>query len=69
MAKTAKPRMKGQDVDSYALFAEYFRLRPDVGFGKMLLDVALHARDPFKPSRTASPSVCENRQCRSCGIS
>ena len=49
MAKTAKPRMKGQDVDSYALFAEYFRLRPDSGFGKMLLDVALHPRDPFKP--------------------
>ena len=49
MAKTAKPGMKGQGVDSYGLFAEYFRLRPDVGFDKMLLDVALHPRDPFKP--------------------
>ena len=49
MAKTGKPGMKGQDVDSYGLFAEYFRLRPDIGFGKMLLDLALHPRDPFKP--------------------
>ena len=49
MATITRVRVKGQDVDSYGLFAEYFRLRPDLGFGKMLLDVALHARDPFKP--------------------
>ena len=49
MATIARARVKGQDGDSYELFVEYFRLRPDVGFGKMLLDVALHPRDLFKP--------------------
>jgi hypothetical protein len=27
---------------------EYFKSRPDIGFRKLLLDVALEARDPFK---------------------
>ena len=49
MATTARARLRDRDADSYELFVEYFRLRPDVGFGKMLLDVALHPRDPFKP--------------------
>jgi hypothetical protein len=31
------------------LFVEYFKSRPDIGFIKLLLDVALEARDPFKP--------------------
>ena len=38
-----------QPQESRKLFAEYFRSRPDIGFGKLLLDVALEARDPFKP--------------------
>ncbi len=35
--------------DSRKLFVEYFKSRPDIGFLKMLLDVALEGRDPFKP--------------------
>ena len=49
MATITRVRVKGQGVDSYGLFVEYFQSRPDVGFGKMLLEVALHPRDPFKP--------------------
>jgi hypothetical protein len=35
--------------DSRKLFVEHFKSRPDIGFLKMLLNVALQARDPFKP--------------------
>ena len=35
-------------MDARKLIVEYFTSRPDFGFGKLLLDVALEARDPFK---------------------
>jgi len=38
-----------QTSDSCQLFHEHFKSRPDIGFGKLLLDLALEARDPFKP--------------------
>ena len=38
-----------QSSNSPQLFHQYFQSRPDIGFGKMLLDVALEAREPFKP--------------------
>ena len=44
--------MQPQPQDSRKLFVEYFNSRPDIGFGKLLLDVALEARDPFKPWET-----------------
>ena len=49
MATTTKSGMKAQEFSSCGLFAEHFRLRPDIGFAKMLLDIALNPRDPFKP--------------------
>jgi len=39
----------GYSTECHKAFAAYFRSRPDIGFIKMLLDVALEARDPFKP--------------------
>jgi len=30
-------------------FREYFKSRSDIGFWKLLLDIPLEARDPFKP--------------------
>jgi hypothetical protein len=41
--------MKCRDSNSRALFVEYFKSRPDIGFGKLLLDIALEPRSPFKP--------------------
>ena len=41
-AKQSRPQ------NSRQLFARYFKSRPDIGFGNLLLDVALEARDPFK---------------------
>ena len=38
-----------QTQDSCLMFREYFESRPDIGFGKLLLDVAFEGRDPFKP--------------------
>ena len=38
----------GQPTSARKLFEDYFRSRPDIGFLKMLLDLALEPRDPFK---------------------
>ena len=40
--------IEDQPQNSRKLIARYFKSRPDFGFGKLLLDVALEARDPFK---------------------
>ena len=42
------PAIEAQPHESRKLIVEYFKLRPDIGFRKLLLDVALEARDPFK---------------------
>lgn len=42
-------KMKGHEPSSRELFVKYFRSRPDIGFGKLLLDIALEPRNPFKP--------------------
>ena len=49
METKVDPAIKAQPQESRQLIAEYFGSRPDIGFGKLLLDVALEARDPFKP--------------------
>ena len=43
------PAIEAQPQESRKLIVEYFKSRLDIGFGKLLLDVALEARDPFKP--------------------
>jgi hypothetical protein len=48
METKAESAMEAQPQYSRKLFARYFKSRPDIGFGKLLLDVALEARDPFK---------------------
>ena len=42
------PAIEAQPQKSRKLIVEYFKSRPDIGFKKLLLDVALEARDPFK---------------------
>ena len=48
MKTKAESAIEPQPQDSRKLIARYFNSRPDIGFGKLLLDVALEARDPFK---------------------
>jgi hypothetical protein len=48
METKAESAIEAQPQYSRKLFARYFKSRPDIGFGKLLLDVALEARDPFK---------------------
>ena len=38
-----------EDRKSRHNFHEYFKSRPDIGFGKLLHDFAFEPRDPFKP--------------------
>jgi hypothetical protein len=42
--KIAKPQAGSCD-----LFVRYFKSRPDIGFRKLLLDIAFEPRNPFKP--------------------
>jgi hypothetical protein len=48
MKTQAESAIEAQPQNSRKLIVEYFKSRPDFGFGKLLLDVALEARDPFK---------------------
>ena len=43
------PAVEAHLQESRKLIARYFKSRPDIGFKNLLLDVALEARDPFKP--------------------
>ena len=49
MKTKAESATEAQPQNSRKLVVEYFKSRPDIGFKKLLLDVALEARDPFKP--------------------
>jgi hypothetical protein len=49
MTSQRKTKMKSRDSTSRNLFVKYFKCRPDIGFGKLLLDIALEPRNPFKP--------------------
>ena len=49
MNTKSESAIEAQPLNSRKLIARYFKSRPDIGFGKLLLDVALEARDPFKP--------------------
>jgi hypothetical protein len=49
MISRRKTKMKSRDSTSRGLFVKYFKSRPDIGFGKLLLDIALEPRSPFKP--------------------
>lgn len=49
MTSRPKTRMKSRDSNSRDLFVKYFKSRPDIGFGKLLLDIAFEPRNPFKP--------------------
>jgi len=49
METQAESAIEAQSQESRKLIVEYFKSRPDIGFKKLLLDVALEARDPFKP--------------------
>jgi hypothetical protein len=49
MEPQAESAIEAQPQDSRKLVVEHFKSRSDIGFGKLLLDVALEARDPFKP--------------------
>jgi len=48
MKTRAESAIEAQPQDSRRLIVDYFNSRPDFGFGNLLLDVALEARDPFK---------------------
>ena len=48
MKTRAESAIEAQPQNSRKLIADYFNSRPDIGFGNLLLDVALEARDPFK---------------------
>ena len=48
MKTKAESAIEAQSQESRKLIVEYFKSRPDIGFRKLLLDVALEARDPFK---------------------
>ena len=49
MAKQRHAKITEHRPDSRDLFVEYFKSRPDIGFRKMLLDIAFNPRNPFKP--------------------
>ena len=48
MKTQAESAIEDQPQNSRKLIATYFKSRPDIGVRKLLLDVALEARDPFK---------------------
>ena len=48
MKTQAESAIEAQPQNSRKLIARYFESRSDIGFKKLLLDVALEARDPFK---------------------
>ena len=48
MKTQAESANEAQPQNSRKLIARYFESRSDIGFKKLLLDVALEARDPFK---------------------
>ena len=48
MNTQAESAIEAQPQNSRKLIVEYFKSRPDIGFKKLLLDMALEARDPFK---------------------
>jgi hypothetical protein len=48
MNTKSESAIEAQPQNSRKLIVEYFTSRPDIGFKKLLLDVALEARDPFK---------------------
>ena len=48
MKTRAESAIEAQPQNSRKLIVEYFKSRPDIGFKKLLLDLALEARDPFK---------------------
>ncbi len=48
MKTKAESAIEAQPQNSRKLIDRYFKSRPDIGIGKLLLDVALEARDPFK---------------------
>ena len=48
MNTKSESAIEAQPQNSRKLIVEYFTSRPDFGFGKWLLDVALEGRDPFK---------------------
>jgi hypothetical protein len=48
MKTRVESAIEAQPQDSRRLIVDYFNSRPDIGFKKLLLDVALEARDPFK---------------------
>ena len=48
MNTKSESAIEAQPLNSRKLIAEYLKSRPDIGFRKLLLDVALEARDPFK---------------------
>ena len=48
MKTQAESAIDAQPQNSRKLIVEYFKSRPDIGFKKLLLDLALEARDPFK---------------------
>ncbi len=49
MEAKARFPLHDHSADSRKLFEDYFRSRPDIGFTKMLLDLAFEPRNPFKP--------------------
>jgi len=49
MTSRRKTKMKSRDSASRGLYGKYFNSRPDIGFGKLLLDIAFNPRNPFKP--------------------
>ncbi len=49
MATRHAAEITNRAKSSSDLFVEYFKSRPDIGFGKLLLDIALEPRNPFKP--------------------
>jgi hypothetical protein len=55
MGTRMETQRRGQTQNSYQLLVEYFKFRPDIGFGRMLLDVALVPRNPFKPWERRKP--------------
>ena len=48
MKTQAESANEAQPQNSRKLIDRYFKSRPDIGIGNLLLDVALEARDPFK---------------------
>ncbi len=49
MAREVESEKYSYPTNSHKLFGNYFKSRPDVGFLKLLLDLTLDPRDPFKP--------------------